>query len=190
MTEPEEQKKGGFAFWNRKGCAGLNDMLRTSRAARLHSNGLLKMKLFSTSTMRWNFCTHIHGAKKHTFTKSRKSLASLRHLPMKNCIREALGEQAEIIRLEHFLQEGYTEALARTHCVHEGRQSACRLPDSTCLIVIEKKKGMAERDERMRPQRFYTLFGMRSQLMWKGRNESGDSRNRRSGMRLRLQSAP
>ena len=28
-----------------------------------------------------------------------------------NCIREALGEKAVIIKLEHFLQEGYTEAL-------------------------------------------------------------------------------
>lgn len=61
-----------------------------------------------------------------------------------NCIREALGEQAEIIKLEHFLQEGYTEALeGRIVFMKEDGQPA-RLPDSTCLLVIKKKKGMAD----------------------------------------------
>ncbi|MCG7382350.1 class I SAM-dependent methyltransferase [Paenibacillus sp. ACRRY] len=61
-----------------------------------------------------------------------------------NCIREALGEQAEIIKLEHFLQKGYTEALeGRIVFMMEDGQPA-RLPDSTCLLVIEKKKGMAD----------------------------------------------
>nr|WP_154893480.1 class I SAM-dependent methyltransferase [Paenibacillus xylanexedens] len=61
-----------------------------------------------------------------------------------NCIREALGEQAEIIKLEHFLQEGYTEALeGRIVFMKEDGQPAS-LPDSTCLLVIEKKKGLAD----------------------------------------------
>lgn len=61
-----------------------------------------------------------------------------------DCIREALGEQAEIIKLEHFLQEGYTEALeGRIVFMKEDRQPA-PLPDSTCLLVIEKKKGLAD----------------------------------------------
>ncbi|WP_458126555.1 class I SAM-dependent methyltransferase [Paenibacillus sp. Z3-2] len=60
-----------------------------------------------------------------------------------NCIREALGEQAEIITFRHFLQEGYTEALGeRMIFMHEDGEPA-PLPDSTCLIVIEKKKGLA-----------------------------------------------
>ncbi|WP_405157129.1 class I SAM-dependent methyltransferase [Paenibacillus sp. FSL K6-0108] len=62
-----------------------------------------------------------------------------------HCIREALGEQAEIITFRHFLQEGYTEALGeRIQFMDEHGQPA-PLPDSTCLIVIEKKKGMADR---------------------------------------------
>ncbi|MGQ8874501.1 class I SAM-dependent methyltransferase [Paenibacillus sp. TSA_86.1] len=55
------------------------------------------------------------------------------------CIRETLGEQAEIIKLHHFLQEGYTEALVdRIHFMDE-KGNPASLPDSTCLIVIEKK---------------------------------------------------
>ncbi|WP_440119052.1 class I SAM-dependent methyltransferase [Paenibacillus sp. QZ-Y1] len=62
-----------------------------------------------------------------------------------NCIREALGEQAEMITFKHFLQEGYTEALGERIIFMEENGQLAPLPDSTCLIVIEKKKGMADR---------------------------------------------
>ncbi|MEK4273751.1 class I SAM-dependent methyltransferase [Paenibacillus sp. FSL R7-0026] len=61
-----------------------------------------------------------------------------------NCIRAALGEQAEIITLRHFLQEGYTEALGERMIFMEENGEPAPLPDSTCLIVIEKKKGLAD----------------------------------------------
>lgn len=61
-----------------------------------------------------------------------------------NCIREALGEQAEIITFEHFLQEGYTEALGERVIFMNEDGELAPLPDSTCLIVIEKKKGLAD----------------------------------------------
>ncbi|PQP81080.1 SAM-dependent methyltransferase [Paenibacillus sp. PCH8] len=61
-----------------------------------------------------------------------------------NCIREALGEQAEIITFEHFLQEGYTEALGERIIFMNEDGEIAPLPDSTCLIVIEKKKGLAD----------------------------------------------
>ncbi|GAS81281.1 class I SAM-dependent methyltransferase [Paenibacillus amylolyticus] len=61
-----------------------------------------------------------------------------------NCIREALGEQAEIITFEHFLQEGYTEALGDRVIFMNEDGEPVPLPDSTCLIVIEKKKGLAK----------------------------------------------
>ncbi|UPK47303.1 class I SAM-dependent methyltransferase [Paenibacillus pabuli] len=61
------------------------------------------------------------------------------------CIREALGEHAEIITFRHFLQEGYTEALGERILFMDEHGQPAPLPDSTCLIVIEKKKGMADR---------------------------------------------
>ncbi|MHA7584142.1 class I SAM-dependent methyltransferase [Paenibacillus vandeheii] len=63
----------------------------------------------------------------------------------KDCIRKALGDQAEIITFRHFLQEGYTEALGERIIFMEENGQPAPLPDSTCLIVIEKKKGMADR---------------------------------------------
>ncbi|WP_429351146.1 class I SAM-dependent methyltransferase [Paenibacillus sp. 4624] len=55
------------------------------------------------------------------------------------CIRDTLGEQADIIMLRHFLQEGYTEALADRIVFMDEKGEPVSLPDSTCLIVIEKK---------------------------------------------------
>jgi SAM-dependent methyltransferase len=54
-------------------------------------------------------------------------------------IRRTLGEQAEIIVDRHYLQEGYTEALnGRIEFMEESGDPAS-LPDSTCVIVIQKK---------------------------------------------------
>ncbi|BCJ99858.1 class I SAM-dependent methyltransferase [Anaerocolumna chitinilytica] len=55
-------------------------------------------------------------------------------------ISKVLGEKAEIIVLEHFLQEGYTLALSQKIEFFDERRKPVRLPDSTCLVVIEKKE--------------------------------------------------
>ncbi len=53
-------------------------------------------------------------------------------------IASVLGKEAKIIEFRHFLQEGYTIALSqKMELFDEGRNPA-RLPDSTCLVVIEK----------------------------------------------------
>lgn len=53
-------------------------------------------------------------------------------------IQKVLGDRAKIITLKHFLQEGYTVALSqKIELFDEGRKPV-RLPDSTCLVVIEK----------------------------------------------------
>ncbi len=54
-------------------------------------------------------------------------------------IEEVLGDNAKIIVSRHYLQEGYTEALARKVEVMDEDGQLVPLPDSTCLIVIEKK---------------------------------------------------
>ena len=54
-------------------------------------------------------------------------------------IQRTLGERAAILRCDHYLQDGYTEALAPKISLLNERGEPVRLPDSTCLIVIEKK---------------------------------------------------
>lgn len=53
-------------------------------------------------------------------------------------IREAVGHEAKIVVCEHFLQAGYTEALLGRIEFMDISGHPVSLPDSTCLIVIEK----------------------------------------------------
>jgi len=53
-------------------------------------------------------------------------------------IRKTLGDQAKIIISKHYLQAGYTAALEPKVKIYDQSGNICDLPDSTCLIVIEK----------------------------------------------------
>lgn len=56
----------------------------------------------------------------------------------KDFIKKVLGERAKIITLKHFLQEGYTVALSQKIELFDEERKPVRLPDSTCLVVVEK----------------------------------------------------
>lgn len=53
-------------------------------------------------------------------------------------IQDIFGETAEIIKLEHYLQEGYTTHLNEKIDFKTEDGLPAPLPDSTCLLVIEK----------------------------------------------------
>ncbi|NMO95200.1 class I SAM-dependent methyltransferase [Paenibacillus lemnae] len=53
-------------------------------------------------------------------------------------IGQCLGSEANILVSRHYLQEGYSEALAGRVEVTDEHGYPADLPDSTCLIVIEK----------------------------------------------------
>lgn len=54
-------------------------------------------------------------------------------------IKEIFADEAEIIVNKHYLQEGYTIALSPKVDIFDENRNSVPLPDSTCLIVIEKK---------------------------------------------------
>ncbi|MEY9096411.1 class I SAM-dependent methyltransferase [Paenibacillus sp. RC84] len=54
-------------------------------------------------------------------------------------IGKVLGSEAVIVEFRHFLQEGYTDALAGKVVFMDEKGAPVPLPDSTCLIVIEKR---------------------------------------------------
>ncbi|MFD2328301.1 class I SAM-dependent methyltransferase [Cohnella sp. GCM10020058] len=54
-------------------------------------------------------------------------------------IRDTLGEKAEIVVMRHYLQEGYTEALADKVAFFDEEGRPVPLPDSTCFIVIARR---------------------------------------------------
>ncbi|WP_080845945.1 class I SAM-dependent methyltransferase [Cytobacillus gottheilii] len=59
-------------------------------------------------------------------------------------IRKTLGEDANIICLQHYLQDGYTIHLQDKIKYMDELGKEVPLPDSTCLIVIEKRETKSE----------------------------------------------
>lgn len=53
-------------------------------------------------------------------------------------IRDTLGTSANIVMEQHFLQDGYHAALAPKIELRDETGGRCALPDSTCIIVIQK----------------------------------------------------
>lgn len=56
----------------------------------------------------------------------------------KNFIKETLGEEANIILWENYLQDGYSENLLTKIDFYDEALNEVQLPDSTCFCVIEK----------------------------------------------------
>ncbi|MFB6499429.1 class I SAM-dependent methyltransferase [Bacillus haynesii] len=57
----------------------------------------------------------------------------------RRCIEKELGERANILVFEHYVQEGYEEHLSPKIELTDRLGRRVPLPDSTCFIVIEKK---------------------------------------------------
>lgn len=53
-------------------------------------------------------------------------------------IKEILPNSVKIVKSEHFLQEGYTISLSSKIDFYDANKEPVALPDSTCIIVIEK----------------------------------------------------
>ncbi len=53
-------------------------------------------------------------------------------------IYSTLGEHVKTVDLKHFLQDGYTVALSPKIEFFDENRNPVRLPDSTCIIIIEK----------------------------------------------------
>lgn len=56
----------------------------------------------------------------------------------KRFIHKTLGDKARLVEFRHYLQDGYSIALSQKIEFFDEQRSPVRLPDSTCLVVIEK----------------------------------------------------
>jgi hypothetical protein len=57
----------------------------------------------------------------------------------KSFVTSTLGDSAKIIEWRNYLQEGYSIALSQKIQIFDENRKEVRLPDSTCLLVIEKQ---------------------------------------------------
>ncbi|MNH92861.1 hypothetical protein D3C73_454480 [compost metagenome] len=137
MTEPEEQKRV-LRFLKEDGMLSLERYAKDFAGRKIEYEVLAAdevlmpvndvMEFLYTYT--WGEEAYVHEIQEQFgyFTPSRFIAF----------IQQTLGAQASVIMSRHFLQEGYTDALAdKVICMNEQREQV-PLPDSTCLIVIEK----------------------------------------------------
>lgn len=137
MTEPEEQvrhirflEEDGMLWLSRyaedfKGRKITYEVL-TDNEVRMYVNDAMEFLY----TYTWGEEAYVHEVQEQFgyFTPSR----------YESVIRDTLGSEAKILVSRHFLQEGYTEALAGRIRFTDETGNPAPLPDSTCLIVIEK----------------------------------------------------
>jgi len=138
MTEPEDQKRI-IRFLSNEGMAFLEKYSKDFKGRQIQyqvigQNEVVMpindaMEFLYTYT--WGEESYVHEVNEQFgyFTPSQYV----------NFIKEVLGEEAEIIECKHFLQEGYTIALSQIIEFFDENRNEIRLPDSTCLIVIQKK---------------------------------------------------
>lgn len=137
MTEPLEQKRI-IRFLSEEGMEFLtryaNDFKgRTIEYTVIGQNEVLMpvndaMEFLYTYT--WGEKSYIHEVNEQFgyFTPS----------AFKEFIINVLGIEAKIVEFRHYLQDGYTIALSQKIEFFDENSNSIRLPDSTCLVVIEK----------------------------------------------------
>ncbi len=137
MTEPVEQKRI-IQFLSEDGMAFLERYARDFRGREIqyaitgHNEVTMPvndaMEFLYTYT--WGEKSYVHEVNEQFgyFTPS----------GFKDFICRIYGNQAKITEFRHFLQDGYSIALSPKICIFDEKRNVTRLPDSTCIIVIEK----------------------------------------------------
>lgn len=138
MTEPQEQKRiirflsgDGLGFLKRYAkdfqgreiqftLVGQNEVLMPVNDA---------MEFLYTYT--WGEKSYVHEVNEQFgyFTPS----------SFREFITSTLGDRAHIVEFKHYLQEGYATALIPLIEIYDQDRKPVSLPDSTCIVVIEKQ---------------------------------------------------
>lgn len=137
MTEPTEQKRI-IRFLSEEGMEFLDRYVNDFKGRQIEytvvgQNEVLMpvndaMEFLYTYT--WGEKSYVHEVNEQFgyFTPS----------AFREFIMTILGTRARIVEFKHFLQEGYTIALSQKIEFFDENRNRIRLPDSTCLVVIEK----------------------------------------------------
>lgn len=137
MTEPENQKRI-IRFLSEEGMEYLKRYASDFKGREIaysvvgHNEVLMlindAMKFLYTYT--WGEKSYIHEVNEQfgyfTPTAYKKFIASV------------LGDKAKLLKSRHFLQDGYTIALSQKIEFYDESRNSTRLPDSTCIMIIEK----------------------------------------------------
>ena len=139
MTEPEEQKRrirfaseDGMKFLKRYAADFRGREIRYQVIGKNEVSMPVNDAMEFLYTYTWGEESYVHEINEQFgyFTPSR----------YRAFIEKTLGTSAKILELRHYLQDGYTVALSQKIAFFDENGNPSRLPDSTCLIVIEKTR--------------------------------------------------
>ena len=138
MTEPEDQERI-IRFLSEEGMRFLERYTEDFRGREIkytvigHNEVLMSvndaMEFLYTYT--WGEKSYVHEVNEQFgyFTPS----------GFRKFISDVLGNEARIVELRHYLQDGYSIALSQKIEFFDENRKPVRLPDSTCIVVIEKE---------------------------------------------------
>lgn len=137
MTEPKGQKRT-IEFSSTEGMNFLERYAKDfkGRDIQYELNGHLRVSMPVNDAMEFLY-TYTWGEESYAH-EINEQFGYFTPEEYKAFIHESLGDSAMIKECQHYLQEGYTTALEPKVRIYDENGGRCRLPDSTCLIVIEK----------------------------------------------------
>jgi len=138
MTEPVDMKRI-IKFLSEDGMEFLDRYCRDfkGREIKYEVTGQNEVMMYVNDAMEFLY-TYTWGEKSYVHEVN-EQFGYFTPSQYKEFIATNLGSRAKIIELRHFLQEGYTIALSPKIEFYDEKRQPVRLPDSTCLIVIEKQ---------------------------------------------------
>lgn len=137
MTEPREQPRI-IRFRSAEGLAFLRRYAQdfSGRAIRYEITGQNEVRMPVNDAMEFLY-TYTWGEESYVHEVN-EQFGYFTPSEYLDFIRKTLGSAAKIIESRHFLQDGYATALAPKIEFLNEHGNAATLPDSTCIIVIEK----------------------------------------------------
>ena len=138
MTEPQNQKRI-IKFLSEEGMYWLKRFKEDFKGREIHYTvvGQNEVCMLINDAMEFLY-TYTWGEKSYAY-EIHEQFGYFTPTQFKAFIADVLGDQTKVIECQHFLQEGYTIALSQKITFLDENRKNVRLPDSTCLIVIEKQ---------------------------------------------------
>ncbi|TYQ16732.1 UNVERIFIED_CONTAM: Methylase involved in ubiquinone/menaquinone biosynthesis [Acetivibrio alkalicellulosi] len=138
MTEPLNQKRI-IRFLSEEGIEFLKRYAKDFKGRDIKYNviGHNEVKMPINDAMEFLY-TYTWGEKSYVH-EVKEQFGYFTPTEFKEFINVVLGTSAKIIEFKNFLQEGYTIALSSKIEFYDENRKSASLPDSTCIVVIEKK---------------------------------------------------
>ncbi len=137
MTEPEEQKRM-IRFLSEEGLEFLKRYARDFKGREIRYTVVGQNEVLMPVNDAMEFLYTYTWGEKSYIHEINEQFGYFTPGGFKEFIASTLGERASIVEFRHYLQEGYATSLMPLIEIRDELRNPVALPDSTCIVVIEK----------------------------------------------------